>query len=83
MFTYYGLEHWMPDECDADRILEFDHNEAHCHFIEFYNDVLPEFQRYGTLRQFKVRVLLCWLFKKIILHVALPIHILYCRIEFA
>ncbi|KAK2142447.1 hypothetical protein LSH36_952g00026 [Paralvinella palmiformis] len=34
--------------------LEFDDREIYQHFVEFYNDVLPEFKAIGHVIQFKV-----------------------------
>lgn len=44
----------MAVEYDTDLMLEYEDSETYQHFKEFYDDVLPEFEEYGDVIQFKV-----------------------------
>ncbi|XP_071084346.1 U2 small nuclear ribonucleoprotein auxiliary factor 35 kDa subunit-related protein 2-like [Haliotis cracherodii] len=54
MFANFRLEQSLVDENDTDLALEYDDSELYENFMEFYNDVLPEFRSMGRVIQFKV-----------------------------
>ncbi|XP_045128013.1 U2 small nuclear ribonucleoprotein auxiliary factor 35 kDa subunit-related protein 2-like isoform X3 [Portunus trituberculatus] len=54
MYTYFGMEHLAVEEKDSDIGLEYSESEIYQHFRDFFEDVLPEFQRCGKVLQFKV-----------------------------
>ncbi|XP_007946902.1 U2 small nuclear ribonucleoprotein auxiliary factor 35 kDa subunit-related protein 2-like [Orycteropus afer afer] len=54
MFTTFGMEQWRMDDYDPDVSLEYSEEETYQHFLEFYDDVLPEFKNVGKVIQFKV-----------------------------
>ncbi|PSN40259.1 U2 small nuclear ribonucleoprotein auxiliary factor 35 kDa subunit-related protein 1 [Blattella germanica] len=53
-YTHFGLHQSMLDEYDTDLMLEYEDLETYQHFKEFYDDVLPEFEQFGRVIQFKV-----------------------------
>lgn len=52
-YSHYSLEK-TENEHGSDASLEFENRETYGHFREFFFDVLPELEKYGKLRQFKV-----------------------------
>ncbi|XP_030058173.1 U2 small nuclear ribonucleoprotein auxiliary factor 35 kDa subunit-related protein 2 [Microcaecilia unicolor] len=54
MFITYGMEQCKRDDYDTDASLEYSEEEIYQQFLEFYNDVLPEFKSVGKVIQFKV-----------------------------
>ncbi|XP_037787498.1 LOW QUALITY PROTEIN: U2 small nuclear ribonucleoprotein auxiliary factor 35 kDa subunit-related protein 1-like [Penaeus monodon] len=54
MYSHFGLEHLAFDIHDSDVALEYSDSESYQHFKDFFEDTLPEFQRCGTVLQFKV-----------------------------
>uniref|UniRef100_A0A8C5FGS3 Zinc finger (CCCH type), RNA-binding motif and serine/arginine rich 2 n=2 Tax=Gadus morhua TaxID=8049 RepID=A0A8C5FGS3_GADMO len=54
MFVTYGMDQCHRDDYDTDASLEHSEEDLHDHFLEFYHDVLPEFQSLGRVVQFKV-----------------------------
>ncbi|XP_042865743.1 U2 small nuclear ribonucleoprotein auxiliary factor 35 kDa subunit-related protein 2-like isoform X3 [Penaeus japonicus] len=54
MYSHFGLEHLALDVHDSDVALEYSDSESYQHFKDFFEDTLPEFQRCGTVLQFKV-----------------------------
>ncbi|KAG0727001.1 U2 small nuclear ribonucleoprotein auxiliary factor subunit-related protein 1 [Chionoecetes opilio] len=54
MYTHFGMEHLAMDEKDSDIALEYSESEIDQLFRDFFDDVLPEFQRCGQVVQFKV-----------------------------
>ncbi|KAK6195831.1 hypothetical protein SNE40_001179 [Patella caerulea] len=54
MFSHFRLDQALIDEYDTDLSLEYEDKELYNSFIEFYEDVLPEFKSIGTVTQFKV-----------------------------
>lgn len=53
-FTHIQLDHSKPSEHGADASLEYEDSDMNRDFTEFFNDVLPEFESFGKLEQFKV-----------------------------
>ncbi|ODM96236.1 U2 small nuclear ribonucleoprotein auxiliary factor 35 kDa subunit-related protein 1 [Orchesella cincta] len=53
-FSHFKLEQSVRDEYDTDLGLEYEDDELHKEFLEFYDDVMPEFRKHGTVIQFKV-----------------------------
>lgn len=53
-YSHYSLEHAGDSEYGNDLSLEFDRDEMYQHFREFFYDVLPEMEKCGRVRQFKV-----------------------------
>lgn len=53
-FTHIRLEQSTPTEYGSDLLLEYDDAELYKAFVEFFNDTLPEFQKFGTVTQFRV-----------------------------
>ncbi|XP_049743060.1 U2 small nuclear ribonucleoprotein auxiliary factor 35 kDa subunit-related protein 2-like, partial [Elephas maximus indicus] len=54
MFTTFGMEQSRMDDYDPDASLEYSEEETYQQFLEFYEDVLPEFKNVGKVIQFKV-----------------------------
>ncbi|XP_071069606.1 U2 small nuclear ribonucleoprotein auxiliary factor 35 kDa subunit-related protein 2-like isoform X2 [Dasypus novemcinctus] len=54
MFTTFGMEQCRRDDYDPDASLEYSEEEIYQQFLEFYEDVLPEFKNVGKVIQFKV-----------------------------
>ncbi|KAG5261708.1 hypothetical protein AALO_G00287470 [Alosa alosa] len=54
MFVHYGMEQSRRDDYDTDANLEYSEDEVHQQFLDFYEDVLPEFKSAGKVIQFKV-----------------------------
>ena len=54
MYSSYAIEQSFRDEYDTDIGLEYDEGDAYRNFVEFYEDVLPEFKALGKVVQFKV-----------------------------
>ncbi|CAL8245146.1 unnamed protein product [Lota lota] len=54
MFVTFGMDQCHRDDYDTDASLEHSEEDLHEHFLEFYHDVLPEFQSLGRVVQFKV-----------------------------
>lgn len=54
-YDHIGLRQMNPDELEAaDDWLEYEDSETYHHFLDFYEDVLPEWERFGRISQFKV-----------------------------
>lgn len=53
-YTHFGLENANFNEYDTDLMLEYEDNDTYKEFKEFFNDVLPEFEKFGRIVQFKV-----------------------------
>ncbi|CAG4968188.1 unnamed protein product [Colias eurytheme] len=53
-YVHFGLENAIVNEKDSDIMLEYEDSETNKHYEEFFYDVLPEFQKYGEVIQFKV-----------------------------
>ncbi|XP_049888100.1 U2 small nuclear ribonucleoprotein auxiliary factor 35 kDa subunit-related protein 2 [Pectinophora gossypiella] len=51
-FTHFGLENMH--EYDTDIMLEYEDSDTYKQFKEFFYDVLPEFEKFGKIIQFKV-----------------------------
>ncbi|XP_026862709.2 U2 small nuclear ribonucleoprotein auxiliary factor 35 kDa subunit-related protein 2 [Electrophorus electricus] len=54
MFVTFGMEQSRRDDYDTDASLEYSEEELHQQFLDFYEDVLPEFRNAGKVIQFKV-----------------------------
>ncbi|CAL8351734.1 unnamed protein product [Merluccius merluccius] len=54
MFVTFGMDQCHRDDYDTDASLEHSEEDLREHFLEFYHDVLPEFQSLGRVVQFKV-----------------------------
>ncbi|XP_048192085.1 U2 small nuclear ribonucleoprotein auxiliary factor 35 kDa subunit-related protein 2 isoform X2 [Perognathus longimembris pacificus] len=54
MFTTFGMEQCRRDDYDTDASLEYSEEEIYQQFLDFYDDVLPEFRNVGKVIQFKV-----------------------------
>ncbi|XP_048835415.1 U2 small nuclear ribonucleoprotein auxiliary factor 35 kDa subunit-related protein 2 isoform X2 [Brienomyrus brachyistius] len=54
MFVTFGMEQCRRDDYDTDASLEYSEEEVRQQFLEFYEDVLPEFKSAGKVVQFKV-----------------------------
>ncbi|XP_053312928.1 U2 small nuclear ribonucleoprotein auxiliary factor 35 kDa subunit-related protein 2 [Spea bombifrons] len=54
MFVTYGMEQCKRDDYDTDDNLEHGDDEMYQQFLEFYEDVVPEFKAVGKVIQFKV-----------------------------
>lgn len=52
-YSHYSLEQ-VENEYGSDFMLEYENHETYAHFKEFFFDVLPEMEKCGTVRQFKV-----------------------------
>ncbi|XP_011568933.3 U2 small nuclear ribonucleoprotein auxiliary factor 35 kDa subunit-related protein 2 [Plutella xylostella] len=53
-FTHFGLENSNYNEYDTDLMLEYEENDTYKDFKDFFYDVLPEFEKFGKVVQFKV-----------------------------
>lgn len=53
-YEHFGLNTLHQDEYDTDVHLEYEESETYQHFLDFYDDVLPEFEKCGHVTQFKV-----------------------------
>ncbi|XP_048397176.1 U2 small nuclear ribonucleoprotein auxiliary factor 35 kDa subunit-related protein 2 [Stegostoma tigrinum] len=54
MFITFGMEESRRDDYDTDSGLEHSEEDIYQQFVEFYEDVLPEFKSVGKVIQFKV-----------------------------
>ncbi|KAM9042943.1 U2 small nuclear ribonucleoprotein auxiliary factor 35 kDa subunit-related protein 2 [Megaptera novaeangliae] len=54
MFMTFGMEQCRRDDYDPDASLEYSEEETYQQFLDFYDDVLPEFKNVGKVIQFKV-----------------------------
>lgn len=63
MFVTFGMEQCKRDDYDTDASLEYSEEEIYQQFLDFYEDVLPEFKNVGKVVQFKV-----WIYRNILLH---------------
>ncbi|XP_044526284.1 U2 small nuclear ribonucleoprotein auxiliary factor 35 kDa subunit-related protein 2 [Gracilinanus agilis] len=54
MFITFGMEQCRRDDYDTDASLEYSEEETYQQFLDFYEDVLPEFKNVGKVIQFKV-----------------------------
>lgn len=54
MFVTFGMEQIGRDDYDTDASLEYSEEDVHQQFLDFYEDVLPEFKNAGKVVQFKV-----------------------------
>ncbi|XP_036918689.1 putative U2 small nuclear ribonucleoprotein auxiliary factor 35 kDa subunit-related protein 1 [Sturnira hondurensis] len=54
MFTTFGMEQCRRDDYDPEASLEYSEEETYQQFLDFYEDVLPEFKNVGKVVQFKV-----------------------------
>ncbi|CAI9539362.1 unnamed protein product [Staurois parvus] len=54
MFITFGMEQCRRDDYDTDASLEYGEEEIYQQFLEFYDDVIPEFKSVGQVIQFKV-----------------------------
>ncbi|XP_075770347.1 U2 small nuclear ribonucleoprotein auxiliary factor 35 kDa subunit-related protein 2 isoform X1 [Pelodiscus sinensis] len=54
MFVTFGMEQCRRDDYDTDASLEYSEEETYQQFLDFYEDVLPEFKNVGKVIQFKV-----------------------------
>ncbi|GCB79597.1 U2 small nuclear ribonucleoprotein auxiliary factor 35 kDa subunit-related protein 2 [Scyliorhinus torazame] len=54
MFITFGMEESRRDDYDTDSGLEHSEEDIYQQFVEFYEDVLPEFKNIGKVVQFKV-----------------------------
>ncbi|XP_067117122.1 U2 small nuclear ribonucleoprotein auxiliary factor 35 kDa subunit-related protein 2 [Osmerus mordax] len=54
MFVTFGLDQSRRDDYDTDACLEYSEEEVQQQFLDFYQDVLPEFRTAGKVLQFKV-----------------------------
>lgn len=52
-YSHYSLQQ-LESEYGNDNALEFDHKEIYNHFKDFFYDVLPEIEKCGIVKQFKV-----------------------------
>ncbi|KAJ9586501.1 hypothetical protein L9F63_019859, partial [Diploptera punctata] len=52
-YSHFGLHQSLLDEYDSDLMLEYEDSETYQHFKNF-KDVLPEFEQFGRVIQFKV-----------------------------
>lgn len=48
------MEQCRRDDYDPDASLEYSEEETYQQFLDFYDDVLPEFKNVGKVIQFKV-----------------------------
>ncbi|XP_068621316.1 U2 small nuclear ribonucleoprotein auxiliary factor 35 kDa subunit-related protein 2 isoform X2 [Battus philenor] len=53
-FSHFGLENSDVNEYDTDVMLEYEDSDTYKDFKDFFNDVLPEFEKFGKVVQFKV-----------------------------
>ncbi|XP_054718338.1 U2 small nuclear ribonucleoprotein auxiliary factor 35 kDa subunit-related protein 1-like [Uloborus diversus] len=54
MYTHLSIGQNSRDDYDTDGALEYEDKERYQDFLTFYDDVLPEFKKYGKVLQFKV-----------------------------
>lgn len=54
MFVTFAMEQSRRDDYDTDASLEYSEDETRQQFLDFYDDVLPEFRNAGKVVQFKV-----------------------------
>ncbi|XP_044139659.1 U2 small nuclear ribonucleoprotein auxiliary factor 35 kDa subunit-related protein 2 [Bufo gargarizans] len=54
MFVTFGMEQCRRDDYDTDASLEYGDDEIYQQFLEFYDDVVPEFKNVGKVIQFKI-----------------------------
>nr|XP_023679686.1 U2 small nuclear ribonucleoprotein auxiliary factor 35 kDa subunit-related protein 2 isoform X2 [Paramormyrops kingsleyae]XP_023679687.1 U2 small nuclear ribonucleoprotein auxiliary factor 35 kDa subunit-related protein 2 isoform X2 [Paramormyrops kingsleyae]XP_023679688.1 U2 small nuclear ribonucleoprotein auxiliary factor 35 kDa subunit-related protein 2 isoform X2 [Paramormyrops kingsleyae] len=54
MFVTFGMEQCRRDDYDTDASLEYSEEDVQQQFLEFFEDVLPEFKSAGKVVQFKV-----------------------------
>uniref|UniRef100_A0A8C9A1B8 C3H1-type domain-containing protein n=1 Tax=Prolemur simus TaxID=1328070 RepID=A0A8C9A1B8_PROSS len=54
VFTTFGMEQCRREDYDPDASLEYSEEETYQQFLDFYDDVLPEFKNVGKVIQFKV-----------------------------
>ncbi|MBN3303055.1 U2AFM protein, partial [Amia calva] len=54
MFVNFGMDQSRRDDYDTDASLEYSEEEVQQQFLDFYEDVLPEFSNVGKVLQFKV-----------------------------
>ncbi|KAG9486095.1 hypothetical protein GDO78_008917 [Eleutherodactylus coqui] len=54
MFVMLGMEQCRWDDYDTDASLEYGDDEIYQQFLDFYDDVVPEFKNVGKVIQFKV-----------------------------
>uniref|UniRef100_A0AAY5L2I2 Zinc finger (CCCH type), RNA-binding motif and serine/arginine rich 2 n=1 Tax=Esox lucius TaxID=8010 RepID=A0AAY5L2I2_ESOLU len=54
MFATFGMDQRSRDDYDTDACLEYSEEEVLQQFVDFYEDVLPEFKGAGKVVQFKV-----------------------------
>ncbi|CAH0749083.1 unnamed protein product [Diatraea saccharalis] len=53
-YVHFGLNNSNFSEYDTDVMLEYEDSDTQKEFLEFFNDVLPEFEKFGRVTQFKV-----------------------------
>lgn len=54
MFVTFAMEQSRRDDYDTDASLEYSEEDMRQQFLDFYDDVLPEFRNAGKVVQFKV-----------------------------
>lgn len=54
-YSHFGLDNSYSNEYDTDVMLEFEDSDRYKEYKEFFYDVLPEFEKFGHIVQFKVR----------------------------
>lgn len=54
LYTHFGLENSQINEYDTDILLEYEEGDTYRHFKDFFYDVLPEFEKWGQVVQFRV-----------------------------
>ncbi|XP_073987537.1 uncharacterized protein [Rhodnius prolixus] len=54
LYSHFSLDGAKHTEYDTDVSLEYEYSETYKHFIEFYNDIKYELEKYGKLTQLKV-----------------------------
>lgn len=54
-YSNFGLENTNVSEYE-DVILEYDDSDTYKEFKDFFYDVLPEFEKYGEVVEFKVSI---------------------------
>lgn len=54
MFVTFAMEQSRRDDYDTDASLEYSEEEMRQQFLDFYDDVVPEFRNAGKVVQFKV-----------------------------
>ncbi|CAH2988621.1 unnamed protein product [Chilo suppressalis] len=53
-YVHFGLSNANFSEYDTDVMLEYEDSDTQKEFVEFFNDVVPEFEKFGRIIQFKV-----------------------------